>query len=318
MTTETFQGTVIAPSGLFIRSVPSTASNVPIGGMAYGSTVEADRKQDGWWHLVKVNGAPVTQESWAYEGCSNGYIRPEAAAVTPPTTGRTFAYVLKNFERPGIGVSRPTYNRSAKNSAGLPDTVKLLECRWIPMTREMQEFWFAQLVQSAGGSMTFKELKNAWAGLTVGWRAYTNRHGWDNGYADYINGVNLRKSPMGFEPIVTGGNVVEVIDSKPIKKYGKLYWKIRAIDAKNFNITASEVNRLTDPYIITLATNSCRRDYDPKTKKWKREQVQEPFPQLRGRDVPVPLFSDKPYNYIEAARVRILKPGEPIPQPYIP
>jgi hypothetical protein len=318
MESPTYQGTVIAQRGLYIRSIPSLTGNVPNGGLAYGSKVAADRKQDGWWRLTRINGAGETQESWAYEGSNNSYIRAEAALVTPPPTGRTFAYVYRNFERPGIGVSRPTQNGSALKVGGLPDTVKLLECRWIPLTRSMQEFWFAQLVQSAGGSMTFKELKSAWASLTCGWRAYTNRHGWDNGYADYINGVNTNRSPMGFEPILTGGNVVEILDTAPITKYGQKYWKIRTIDATNFNITAAEVNRRTDPYVITLATNSCRRGFDQNKKKWMIEKVEEPFPQLNGRDVPVPLFSDKSYNYIEASRVRIMRPGEPIPRPYYP
>jgi hypothetical protein len=123
---------------------------------------------------------------------------------------------------------------------------------------------------------------------------------------------------MGFEPIITGGNVVEVIDPQPMTRYGKKYWKIRTIDASHFNVTAAEVNRRTDPYVITLATNSCRRAFDTRTRKWMNERVEEPFPQLKGRDVPVPLFSDKPYNYIEASRVRIMRPGEPLPGPYYP
>jgi hypothetical protein len=314
----TFQGTIIAQRGLYIREVPTASGNVPIGSLGYGSKVAADRTEDGWWHLTSINGTDVSRESWAYEGACHSYIRAETAVDIPPPTGRIFARVLRNFEHPGIGVSRPTQNGSALKVGGLPDTVKLLECRWIPLTRAMQEFWFAQLVQSAGGTMSPKELKSAWAALTCGWRAYTNRHGWDNGYADFINGVNIGKAPMGFEPIITGGNVVEITDSQPIRKYGVLYWKIRTIDVHNFNITAAEVDRNTDPYVITLATNSCRRDFDINRKKWMNERVEEPFPQLNGKDVPVPLFSDKPYNYIDASRVRILKPGEAIPRPYYP
>jgi hypothetical protein len=163
MESPAFQGTVIAQRGLYIRRVPSTAGNIPVGGLAYGSKVIADRKQDGWWHLTRINGADVTQESWACEGAGQ-YIRSEADIITSPT-GRVFAYVLRNFERPGIGVSRPTQNGSARSTGGLPDTCKLLECRFIPLTRPMQEFWFALPQQSAGASMAFDEVMRGWVSL---------------------------------------------------------------------------------------------------------------------------------------------------------
>jgi hypothetical protein len=68
MASPTYQGTVITPRGLYIRRVPTTAGNVPTGSLGYGSKVTADRIQDGWWHLTRINGADVTQESWACEG----------------------------------------------------------------------------------------------------------------------------------------------------------------------------------------------------------------------------------------------------------
>jgi hypothetical protein len=123
MESPTFQGTVIASRGLYIRSVPSPAGNAPIGALAYASRVEADRKHDGWWHLTRINGTPVTVESWSYEGSASGYIRAAVAVLTPPPTGRIFAYVFRNFERLGIGVSRPTQKGSAFKVGGLPDTI---------------------------------------------------------------------------------------------------------------------------------------------------------------------------------------------------
>jgi hypothetical protein len=49
---------------------------------------------------------------------------------------------------------------------------------------------------------------------------------------------------------------------------------------------------------------------------WLREDIEIPFPQLGGADVPVPLWSKSGTNYIRADRVRELAPGEPIPSPY--
>src|SRR5688572_5398574 len=104
-----YRGTVIATSGLCVRSVPTTEGNVPLFALQYGTKVESDRIENGWWHLTKINNIPTTGEGWSFEGTGGSYIRTD---LTPPV-GRTFAYVYKNFERPGIWVSRPTQNGSA-------------------------------------------------------------------------------------------------------------------------------------------------------------------------------------------------------------
>ena len=313
--TTPLQGTVTV-SGLYIRTVPTVKGNTPIGRMVRGTKVTADRAQDGWWHLTSVNGVTVLEESWSFEGYNNEYIREDIDLSQP--AGRVFAYVFKNFERPGIGVSRPTQNRSALHYGGLPDTCKLIDARRVDLTRELQEYWFELLVRSAGNTMSLKDLKTAWGSLIRNKRAFTNFSGPENGYADYINGVNINKQPCKFEPIITGGNVVEIVDG-PITKWGKKCWVIRTIDgskgiAPDINVT----NRETDPFVIFVATNSCRRQFDKRARRWLNEQVEEPFPQLRGRDVPVPLFYQGSTGLIEVSRVRVLRPGETFPRPYYP
>ena len=315
--TTTLQGTVTVPSGgLYIRTIPTVKGNQPIGRMVRGTKVTADRKQDGWWHLTSVNGVPVLEDSWSFEGYNGEYIREEIDYSQP--AGRVFAYVFKNFERPGVGVSRPTLNGSALHVGGLPDTCKLVDAKRVDLTRELQQYWFELLVRSAGNTMTLKELKTAWGSLIRGYRAFTNFSGPDHGYADYINGENINKHPVRFEPIITGGNVVEIVGG-PTRKYGKQCWIIRTVDgskgvAPDINVT----NRETDPFVIFLATNSCRRQYDKRARRWLNERVEEPFPQLRGRDVPVPLFYQGSTGLIECARVRVLRPGEIFPRPYYP
>lgn len=310
------QGTVIVNGGLMIRTLPTVKGNTPIGRMVRGTKVVADRKQDGWWHLTSVNGTPVTEESWSFEGDSNEYIRPDVQESLPlPITGRTFAYVYRNFERPGVGVSRPTEKRiRAIHVGGLPDTCKLIDSRYVSLTHDWQEWWFCLLGRSAP-HLSIADLKHAWSGLIQGDRAFTNFHGPQNGYADYINNINSKKEPAKFEPIITGGNVVEVIGG-PIRKAGKLCWMIRAIDATKAPPDIDLVNRRKDPYVVFAATDSCRRDYDKNKNRWLREHVEEPFPQLKGSEVPVPLLSLQGYNFIETCRVRIMKPGEAVPYPY--
>ena len=102
------QGTVTVNGSLYIRTLPTVKGNQPIDRMVHSTKVTADRKQDGWWHLTSVNGVPVTEESWSFEGNSNEYIQEDLATL--PNKGRVFAYVFKDFERPGVGVSRPTQN----------------------------------------------------------------------------------------------------------------------------------------------------------------------------------------------------------------
>jgi hypothetical protein len=310
------QGTVTVSGGLYIRTLPTVKGNQPIGRMVRGTKVKADRRQGGWWHLTSVNDVPVTEESWSFEGYNCEYIDEDIDLSQQ--SGRVFAYVFKNFERPGVGVSRPTQNGSALKTGGLPDTCKMINAVRVDLTRELQQYWFELLVRSAASSMTLKELRTAWGSLIRGYRAFTNFSGPDHGYADYINGETVNKHPVRFEPIITGGNVVEIVGG-PTRKWGKQCWIIRTVDgskgiAPDINVT----NRQTDPYVIFVATNSCRRQWDQRSRRWLNERVEEPFPQLRGRDVPVPLFYQGSTGLIECERVRVLRPGEAAPRPYYP
>jgi len=66
-----------------------------------------------------------------------------------------------------------------------------------------------------------------WKNLTKGNIAYANRRGWDNGYADFIQGTNLTSQGIGLEPIVTSGFTCRVLERGP--KYSKVW----AYDLKN-------------------------------------------------------------------------------------
>lgn len=225
----------------------------------------------------------------------------------PSLSRPLLGYVLKNYER--FGVSRPTMNSNPPRIEGLPDTCKLFDSRLVEMTRELQEFWFSFLVTSGQSAMSPPELKNAWRSLIKGDRAFTNKHGPGDGYNDYINGeINGGKGVM-FEPIITGGNVVEIIG--PItNKNGVPHWPIRVIDATK-SIVKFE-------WQIFDATISRREGYNPNTGKWSREDIEIPFDQLGGLPVPVCLFSLSDVNFIPADRVRVLEPDEEIPNPYNP
>jgi GH25 family lysozyme M1 (1,4-beta-N-acetylmuramidase) len=72
---EMYKGTVLVNS-LNIRNAP--VSGAVVGGLSSGNVVEADRIENGWWHLTKVRGTPTVGENWSFEGLTKGYIRTDA------------------------------------------------------------------------------------------------------------------------------------------------------------------------------------------------------------------------------------------------
>lgn len=218
----------------------------------------------------------------------------------------------KNIDRvkAGLwGVSRPERNELAgkKNPAyGLPETIKLVFSQFVVLTEEIQVWWFQRLKLSAPPKMTEKDLKNAWHSLLTSDRFITNFFGSDK-CADYINHTHLDNEPMKYEPIVTGGAYLQLFGN-PFSKYGQLNYKIKAIDARK---PLPNINQFTNPELFFYATNSTRTALSPHVR-----QV-DPFPQLQGRGVPIPIFATNPFNAIVASRIQVLPKGAAVPSPYV-
>lgn len=230
---------------------------------------------------------------------------------TIPVATRRLAYVLPNYM--WAGMSRPTMVDAPVRIKGLPDTCPLMNGDLVPLTEEKQEFMFAILRQSAP-SMSLADLKTAWASLTTSSRAFTNKHGWDAGYADYINGVNVGGPPMLWQPLVNFALLAVIGD--PLVVRGVQCWQFHAFDADAPLPLPEVCNPDTDPHLFTLACSSVRAGFDSRTGKWAREDIEEPFWQLDGADVPFPIWTHGPINYIPCNRTVILEPGEPLPSPY--
>ena len=154
----------------------------------------------------------------------------------------------------------------------------------------------------------------AWKKLTRDDQAFTNYMGSDT-RADYINGTNLDKEPMGFEPIITGGNVVWLTDLYLRNIKGISCYKIHSVDTSKALPPITEVNNKLTAWLVFSATTS-KRIVEEGTHIILREDVEEPFWWLDGNNVPVPLFGLESTNYIPADRVRILQNNEEIPSPY--
>lgn len=235
-------------------------------------------------------------------------------AKTGTLSPRRYCYVLRNFER--FGMSRPTQNGAANAILGLPDTCKLLYPVPVPLTPILQGYWFGLLKRVQPG-WRIMDLIAAWRSLTKDGRAFTDHVSWSNGFADYIQKLNLEHAPMCLNPITCGGNVHEIIEG-PMRQGGKDVYKIVTLDPDVIQAGDEEFyNREKHPELVFAATISRREDLK-KDGTWLREDLENPFPQLGGMTVPVPLFSKGGFNFIEADRVREINPDAPFPNPYNP
>ena len=76
-----YQGTVIATAGLNVRSSPN---GTKLFAMPYLTKIEADKVENKWWHLTRINGASISGENWSFEGETQGYIRTDAVIEPEP------------------------------------------------------------------------------------------------------------------------------------------------------------------------------------------------------------------------------------------
>ncbi|MGZ9221236.1 MAG: hypothetical protein ACXW4Q_03945 [Anaerolineales bacterium] len=245
-------------------------------------------------------------------------VRPAPDNQLP--AGRRFGYLLHDYDL--YGLSRPSRNRAPVSAQGLPETIKTVNPEFMPLTRQWQNYWVDLFSLSPYNKLydglTSAEksiIKQAFKSVTKGNRAFTNRRGWDDGYADYINGVNTNASPMEQETINCGGNVVELL-SGVIRVGGKDVYQVLTLDGDQPPPDPLDINHGTAPWLIFKATISRREGYDKRTGKWAREDIVIPFDQLQNHDVPIPFMGKGSFNYIEAERIRVLPDSSPLPDPY--
>lgn len=249
-----------------------------------------------------------------------------AAPVNSPgptlPAGRRFGRLNHDFDL--YGVSRPTHNDASLKTLGLPETVKTIYPEFIAMTKAWQFYW-ADVFSLSRFGLLYRDvsaaqkdgIKLAFRSVTAGFRAFTNRRGWDDGYADYLNGVNTGSDPMEQETINTGGNVVELLSGQ-VRTGGKDAYKVRTLDGKQPPPDPLQVNHKTTPWLVFKATIS-RREKILVNGQWNgqwKEDIVIPFDQLQGYDVPIPFVGDGSENYIEAERIEILPDGAPVPRAY--
>lgn len=221
-----------------------------------------------------------------------------------------------------------------------PEVVPLAFRDYINLTEAWQWFWFDQLMLSKYGHTNLSSLpqaeqddmKRAWRDLTRGWTAFTNGRGTEANH-DYISGTNVAAGLPGLSQLTCGGNVLELFDTTPVTAYGSLMYKVKVLDGSKPPPDPHQVNFRTAPAILNRATSVTPNGFDggfsPKHGPWRVED----FPFMGGTPMYFPVASkggakserghdprgfDWVVELISAQRVRVVLPGEPIPEVTVP
>ncbi len=233
----------------------------------------------------------------------------------PPQNKEQNLYVLLHDFECDDGSHPPYLPRVFGTKKGLPETEKCLINGFESMNENWQKFWFELLMRFDNNTLSEKTLKNRWATLTHGAKAFTNKHG-SNTHKDYINGLNMDQEDMAQENVTTCGNVV-LAAGEPVSKVKQMYLPVHCIDR---NFPPPPIDQVINkPWLVHRATVCLPFlvDSTPQPNAPNGRFIVNPFPDLDGRDVPVPFITKGGINYIDMRRLRRLNPGEPIPIPYV-
>jgi hypothetical protein len=232
----------------------------------------------------------------------------------PPHVEHNLYVLLHDFECDD-GNHPPYLPRVYGTKKGLPETEKCLNSNFERMNETWQRFWFELFKRFDNNVLPEERLKKRWANLTHGSKAFTNMHG-SNTHRDYINGQNMEAEEMGQENVTTCGNVV-LAAGEPVKKVSKMFLPVQCIDR---NLPPPPIDQvISQPWFVHRATVCLPFlvDSTPQPNAPNGKFRVNPFPDLDGRDVPVPFISKGGMNYIDMRRLRKLNPGDAIPSPYV-
>lgn len=229
----------------------------------------------------------------------SGYAQVRHCSQSPVTGYKT--YMDWRFDQRNAGWGDP----SVFQVLGLP------EVKPIFLTRQMQEWMFGLLRESAGGLMTEDALKRAWANLTAWNKAFTNKAGTKQGYADYILHIN-EDAPqgLGYQPVIATGATVKLVGNK-FKKWNRWYQSFEVLDVRNPN-TYNATYKNNWMHILP-ATNSMNMGNGI-------ERI-DPFPKMvNDRDTPWAMLGDGYSTWaIEVDWLRPMREDEAHPAyPYLP
>ena len=202
--------------------------------------------------------------------------------ITITLKTKVWARVCHWHER--YSLSYVAYHRSqdpayAPAALGMPAVVKfeLPDGKSVSLTEPIQRTWFNEIQRLSKWSMPTSDYMDCWRHLTDGGRAFTNKAGTVQGYADYVLRVNLGSEPMKMTPVIANGATIQLI-GKPENRFGT--WCYPFVTAGYFAATNSTV----EPAPLGRV---------------------EPFHMNGGYDTPVPLLSNSGYAWIDADWVEV-------------
>ena len=161
---------------------------------------------DAKWAVMIYQGATYIAEN-APVSLKVGVI----SSFTVPATG-TFVQTLHDYEA--------QYWNFLPRSKGLgtgqtlPETVILDNPNggFHKLSQEWQLWWFELMHLACDHSFDEHIMLSKWASLTADARAFTDNNAVQNGYADYVQGINLNaKRPIALKSLSTGGNLCKVL-----------------------------------------------------------------------------------------------------------
>jgi len=141
---------------------------------------------------------------------------------------RVFAQV-KHWSQNGFKSYKDFRGFTYNINTGLPSTWQLIAENDDEIVRlpEIAQIKLKSIIDRATIGLTPAQQLAIWMNLTKGNIAYCDFGGWDNGYADFIQGLNLNKPGISPKAIITSGSTVEVLFKN------STYSKIKAFDLKN-------------------------------------------------------------------------------------
>lgn len=193
---------------------------------------------------------------------------------------------------------------------GLPEYVSLVGS-YVLLTPTLQQFGFELLKASAGTSMTEQQVRSSYGWLYADTICFTNKNGTMTKRCDITN-TNMSAEYMKQFEVVTGGNYLELLDPNPVSIKGSSCWKVRT-----FNINEPLPDLTTHDWKSDFRVIKATNSWWEKVSGGILRGVEE-FPQLKGKDVPVPLFTNTGYSYIETWKTELVSPLDDIKSVYLP
>jgi GH25 family lysozyme M1 (1,4-beta-N-acetylmuramidase) len=306
-----------------VRSGPSTswpiiAPSIPAGTKVSVLKEERDSLGNTWGNVIQGWCAMI------YNGAT--YIKYDTVVVPPPppppiivppippqSLVKTFIVpligeywqTLHDYENPNQGYKPRSISKNYKSDPpanALPETIPLLNKKeqFFKLSEKWQFWWLDLLRLASGGSFTEVELKRRWKSLTANYRAFTDFHAVENGYCDFVLGINLGAEPIALKSLTTGGNMVKVLG---------VNGTLLTIECLNFNATPPPIEDVWEKkiWLYQWATQeSVLKLADGKYKIL-------PFPQMSPYGTPVPVGSLTGTQLISKTYVKKLINGNTYP-----